>query len=130
MPSQFQVRHKEQTQPRKWRHLRFNYRPITFSAICKCSAYRSSSRPGLGNGTCQSTRASVHASQWGTTLPFLCLPPRQTTNTEFPSSPSSETWGFSLTRPSPRQCTAERLRIQQDGCLVWSTGLPRLETEN
>ncbi len=36
-------------------------------------------------------------------------------------SPTSETWGFPLTRFSPRQCTAERLRIQQGNCCSWSS---------
>ncbi len=44
-----------------------------------------------------------------TFLTFLDLSLRQTLTTKFP-----------LTRPSPRQCTAERLRIQQGDCFSWS----------
>ncbi len=49
---------------------------------------------------------------------FLRLFPRHTPSIKFPWSPRPETWGFSLTRLSPRQCTTERLRIQQ--CYVFS----------
>ncbi len=45
--------------------------------------------------------------------------PRQMPTTKFPRSPTSTTRGFSLTRLSPRQCTAERLRICQGDCLPW-----------
>ncbi len=48
----------------------------------------------------------------GTSLPFLRLSPQQTPTNKFPRSPISETWGLPLTRLSPRQCTAEKLRIQ------------------
>ncbi len=46
------------------------------------------------------------------------LSPRQLPTTKFTRSPTSETWGFPLTRLSPRQCTAERLRIQQGHSMV------------
>ncbi len=76
--------------------------------------------PGRGNGTYQSTPKNVHASLSGTSLHFLRRSPRQTPITKFPRSPTSETWGFQSTRPSPRQPTIERLRIQQGGCCSWS----------
>ncbi len=47
--------------------------------------------PGRGNGTYQSTPTNVRASPSGTSLHFLRLSLRQTTTTEFPRSPTSET---------------------------------------
>ncbi len=42
-------------------------------------------------------------------------------NRQIPRSPAPETWGFPLTRLSPRQCTAERLRTQQVPPIVFRT---------
>ncbi len=45
---------------------------------------------------------------WEPLSPFPAFFPRQTPITKFPRLPVSGTWGFPLTRHSPRQCASPR----------------------
>ncbi len=96
-----------------------------------CLGRRRASSPFLlpgrrrGNGTYESTPKNVYTSLLGTSFPFLRLSLLQTPTNKFPRSLTSETWGFPLTRLSPHQYTAEKLRIQQGDCFSLFPGLSR-----